>query len=238
MVLVIEDDPAMGGMLSQLLHAAGHSVTVAQSGTDALELLSAANFELILLDLMLPDSDGLMLISRLRALTGSPIVVCSARSSQVDRVIALKIGADDFISKPFDLDELEARIIAVLRRSQGKQLAAADRAPAELRVGELVVAPSRGAATIGSQSLQLTPTEYRLLLHLASHAGEVLSRRELAGALWGYVDRGTDHMIDVHMGRLRRKIREAGGEQMIATVHGAGYRLTLPGPEPSACAST
>jgi two-component system, OmpR family, alkaline phosphatase synthesis response regulator PhoP len=122
------------------------------------------------------------------------------------------------------VDEFEARITAVLRRSRSKE-PVPEHVTAELRVGDLVVVPSRATATIGGHTLQLTPTEYRLLLHLASHPDDVLSRRALAAVLWGYADDGTDHMIDVHIGRLRRKIRDTGGESIIVTVHGAGYML-------------
>jgi DNA-binding response OmpR family regulator len=223
MVLLIEDDLAMVSVLSKVLEHGGYSVEVAASASAALECTASADYELILLDLMLPDSDGLVLLGRLRALTSAPIIVCSGRSSQVDRVVAFKVGADDFLAKPFDLEELDARITAVLRRSNGK---APERATNELQVGELVVAPARGTAAIRNRPLQLTPTEYRLLVHLASHVGDVMSRTMLAGALWGYADCGTNHIIDVHIARLRRKMRELSGESMIVTVHGAGYSLT------------
>jgi len=228
MVLVIEDEPNVATVLTQLMEWLGYAVTVVGSAADALAIVGTTRLRLILLDLVLPDSDGLILLAQLRTLTPAPIVVCSARSYQVDRVLALKLGADDFVAKPFDLDELDARITAVLRRSQSRQ-SDQPSSPNALQVGELVVAPSRGTATIARQPLQLTPTQYRLLTYLASHAGVVLSRRALAQALWGYADSGTDHMIDVHVARIRRKIRESGGEQIIVTVHGAGYVLSADG---------
>lgn len=226
-ILVIEDDPEAGGVLADVLNGAGYSVVLTRSGADALRLASTTHFGLILLDLLLPDSDGLILVIRLRALTDCPILVCSARASQADRVISLKLGADDFIAEPFDLEELEARVAAVLRRSHGRQ-SDSDADSNELRVGELVIAQSRGTARIGGRSLELTPTEYRLLAHLATHQGHVQSRRMLAGAVWAYADSGTDHMIDVHIARLRKKIREAGGEPIIITVHGSGFALESP----------
>jgi DNA-binding response OmpR family regulator len=230
MVLVIEDDLEMVLALADFLQLTGHAVVLARSGSEALECASTRDFELILLDLVLPDKDGLVLLARLRALTPSPIIVCSAQSQLVDRVLAFKVGADDFVAKPFGLEELQARITAVLRRSTGKQAPESN----DLRVGELVVMPTRGTASLGGQSLQLTPTEFRLLAHLARHPDKPLSRRGIAGALWTYADEGTDHIIDVHIARLRRKMREAGaGESMIVTVHGTGYLLTEASAEPA-----
>jgi DNA-binding response OmpR family regulator len=223
MVLVIEADPEMAGVLSELVRGIGHSVMIAHSADAALRLAVTAQLDLILLDLVLPDRDGLVLLTRLRDLTPSPIIAFGARSDQVHRVIALKVGADDFVAKPFDLDELEARITAVLRRSRSRDAADAC-ATGELRVGALIVAPSRGTARISDRSLQLTPTEYRLLVQLASQPEHVLSRRALAEAVWGYVD--------VHIGRLRKKMRAAGGEHMIVTVHGTGFSLSERSGEP------
>src|SRR5690348_5495961 len=173
LVLVIEDDPHVAHVLTKVVEWAGYGVTVADSGAAALEIVSTTPLRLILLDLVLPDTDGLVLLAQMRTLTPAPVLVCSARSYQVDRVIALKLGADDLIAKPFDLDELEARIEAVLRRSKNRQ-AAQQSATSELRVGELIVAPSRGTATVGGRPLQLTRTQYRLLAFLASHPGVVL----------------------------------------------------------------
>jgi DNA-binding response OmpR family regulator len=173
---------------------------------------------------MLPDADGLVLTTTLQRLTDAPIIICSARHGLLDRVLGLRLGADDFVAKPFDFEELEARIETVLRRARHAQRVPPP--PDQLRVGELVIAQARGTVTLGGQPVLLTPTEYRLLLVLASHAGELLSREQLAQLVWGYQDVGTSHLIEVHLGRLRLKLRRAApAASVITTVRGQGYIL-------------
>jgi DNA-binding response OmpR family regulator len=178
-----------------------------------------------LLDLMLPDTDGLVLTTALKQLTNAPIIICSARQEQVDRVLGLKLGADDFVAKPFDLDELEARIEAVLRRASRVREAPAS-PPDQIRVDQLLISQSRGTVTLGGQTVHLTPTEYRLLVALASRPDEVLSRETLGQLVWGYQDLGTGHLIDVHIGRLRLKLRRVSrAAPVIVTVRGKGYTI-------------
>src|SRR5207245_2828824 len=181
--------------------------------------------DLIMLDLMLPDTDGLVLTTALKTLTNAPIIICSARHQQVDRVLGLKLGADDFIAKPFDLDELEARIQAVLRRaSRVRETPTAS--PDQIRVDELLISQSRGTVTLAGQAVHLTPTEYRLLVALANRPDEVLTREALGQLVWGYQDLGTGHLIDVHIGRLRLKLRRASRlAPVIVTVRGKGYTI-------------
>jgi DNA-binding response OmpR family regulator len=145
-------------------------------------------------------------------------------------VLGLKLGADDFVAKPFDLDELEARIEAVLRRaSRVREVPTTP--PDQIRVGELLISQSRGTVTLGGQAVHLTPTEYRLLVALASRPDEVLSRETLGQLVWGYQDLGTGHLIDVHIGRLRLKLRRASRlAPVIVTVRGKGYTIAT---EPS-----
>ena len=174
---------------------------------------------------MLPDTDGLVLTTALKPLTDSRIIICSARQEQVDRVLGLKLGADDFIAKPFDLDELEARIEAVLRRAI--RVREVPTAPADqIRVDDLLISQSRGTVTLAGQVVHLTPTEYRLLVALASRPAEVLSREALGQLVWGYQDLGTGHLIDVHIGRLRLKLRRTSRTApVIVTVRGKGYTI-------------
>ena len=168
-----------------------------------------------------------MLTSALKSLTDAPIIICSARQKQVDRVLGLKLGADDFIAKPFDLDELEARIEAVLRRASRSRETPAAPPPDQIKLGELAIAQTRGTVTVAGQSVHLTPTEYRLLVALASHPDEVLSRESLGHVVWGYDDLGTGHLIDVHMGRLRLKLRRASRTApAIVTIRGRGYTIS------------
>src|SRR5207249_6195325 len=191
---------------SPALENSGYRVTAVDTGSEAKALIEHVHPDLILLDLMLPDTDGLVLTTALKGLTNAPIIICSARTEQVDRVLGLKLGADDFVAKPFDLDELEARIEAVLRRAS-RVRAASNVPPDQIQVGELLISQSRGTVTLAGQAVHLTPTEYRLLVALASRPDEVLSRESLGNLVWGYQDLGTGPRIDVHVGRLRVRLR-------------------------------
>jgi DNA-binding response OmpR family regulator len=175
---------------------------------------------------MLPDTDGLVLTTALKVLTGAPIIICSARQEQVDRVLGFKLGADDFIPKPYDLDELEARIEAVLRRAARTTDTPVAPSTDQIRLGELSIAQARGTVSVGGQAIHLTPTEYRLLVALASRPDEVLSRAALGSTVWGYDELGTGHLIDVHIGRLRLKLRRASrSAPVIITIRGHGYTM-------------
>ena len=224
-ILLVEDDPATARMLQDAFEIAGYHVRCAPTGAEARAAVEEAQPDLILLDLMLPDTDGLLLTSSLKAISDAPIIICSARTEQVDRVLGLKLGADDFVPKPFDLDELQARIEAVLRRS-GRRRAAAPAGPEEIRIGELLIVQARGSVSLAGQPVHLTPTEYRLLAVLASNPEQILSRERLGQTVWGYEDLGTGHLIDVHIGRLRHKLRRASASApLIVTVRGRGYKL-------------
>lgn len=224
-VLLVEDDPDTARSLTKALQSSGYHVTAVDTGSEARSIIEHVRPDLILLDLMLPDTDGLVLTTALKTLTSAPIIICSARQEQVDRVLGLKLGADDFVAKPFDLDELEARMEAVLRRvSRGRAKPAM---PSDvIRISNLQIAQSRGTVSLEGQPVHLTPTEYRLLVALASHPGEVLSRETLGLTVWGYQDLGTGHLIDVHIGRLRLKLRGISRlAPVIVTVRGKGYTI-------------
>jgi len=224
-ILLVEDDQDIARSLTKALESSGYRVIAVDNGTEARSIIEHVRPDLILLDLMLPDTDGLVLTTALKTLTRAPIIICSARQEQVDRVLGLKLGADDFVPKPFDLDELEARIEAVLRRASRVREPASP-PPDQIRVGELVISQSRGTVNLAGQQVHLTPTEYRLLVALASRPDEVLSRENLGQLVWGYQDLGTGHLIDVHIGRLRLKLRRASkAAPIIVTVRGKGYTI-------------
>jgi DNA-binding response OmpR family regulator len=225
-ILLVDDDVETTRALSRALESSGYRVTTVATGAEAKTIVEQLQPDLILLELMLPDTDGLILTGALKGLTTAPIIICSARTEQVDRVLGLKLGADDFIAKPFDLDELEARIEAVLRRAaRGRE--APTTPPDQIRVGEMIIAQARGTVTLGGQPVHLTPTEYRLLVALSTHIDEVLSRETLGQIVWGYQDLGTGHLIDVHIGRLRLKLRRASTKAPgIITVRGRGYIIS------------
>jgi DNA-binding response OmpR family regulator len=226
-ILVVEDDPSAAGMLRDLLESSGYQVAVAASGSQAKSMVEEVRPDLVILDLMLPDMDGLVLCSELRSQAQSdiPIIVCSGTVRRRDAILALRLGADDFVQKPFDIYDLEARIEAVLRRAhQQKQQHASE--PEHYRVGDLVIDRSRRHVTLGGEELQLTPTEYRLLYTLASRPDEVFSRDELAQRVWGYRDASSGRAIDVHIRRLRVKLDSASvPPPPIISVRGFGYKL-------------
>ena len=229
-ILLVEDDPGIALTLTDVLEGNSHRVRVAGTGAEAKTLVDEMHPDLIILDLMLPDADGLVLCSDLKARAPAPIIICSASTQTRDRVLSLKLGADDFIGKPFDIDELEARVEAVLRRTQAQK--AAEPAPAarpqlpQERVGSLVIDRGRRRVTLAGEMLQLTPTEYRLLCALAAHPDEVLSREELAQQVWGYADASVGRAIDAHISRLRVKLN-AGKVPAppIVSVRGFGYKI-------------
>jgi DNA-binding response OmpR family regulator len=225
-ILLIEDDPDTAHAISKALESSGYRVTAVDTGARARSVVAHVRPDLILLDLMLPDTDGLVLTTTLKNMTGAPIIICSARDARVDRVLGLKLGADDFVAKPFDLDELEARIEAVLRRSARAREAPPAPPPDEIRVHDLVISQLRAMVSVAGQVVQLTRTEYYLLVALASRPDEVLSREVLGQLVWGYHDLGTGHLIDVHMARLRLKLRRPSrGAPLIVTVRGRGYTM-------------
>jgi DNA-binding response OmpR family regulator len=225
MILLVDDDPETARSLTNVLESSGYRVTIAQTGGEARSIIEQLRPDLIILDLMLPDTDGLVLTAAFKTLTNAPIIICSARHGQVDRVLGLKLGADDFIAKPFELEELEARIEAVLRRaSRVSEVPAVP--PDQIRVDDLVISQSRGTVLLAGHPVHLTPTEYRLLVALASRPDEVLSRETLGQLVWGYEDIGTGHLIDVHIGRLRLKLRRPSSSgPVIVTVRARGYTI-------------
>jgi two-component system response regulator MprA len=248
-ILVVEDDPALAQTLRDILEAEGYAVHHAAGGAGARAALEGAPPDLILLDLMLPDVDGLVLCADLKSRSGAPIIVCSATARKRDSVLSLKLGADDFVAKPFDVDELLSRIEATLRRSRAAAAAsdAASRAPTLISsapsaagrampvtgsttVDGLTLEHARRRVTFHAQEVALTPTEYRLLAAFMSRPGEVLSRRDLAQLVWGYEDASVGRSIDVHVHRMRTKLHEAQERQGVAgpnviSVRGFGYKL-------------
>jgi DNA-binding response OmpR family regulator len=227
--MLVEDDASVAQTIAEALALDGYQVRRAATAAEARVLLDEAVPDLIILDLMLPDTDGLVLCSTLKARADVPIIICSASSERRDRILGLKLGADDFIAKPFDLDELQARVEAVLRRSTHSRPAAGPAASTEVdqyQIGDLTVDRHRRRVTLGGQELQLTPTEYRLLGALVTHADEVLSREELAQAVWGYQDASIGRAIDAHVRRLRVKLNAGPAPAPpIVSVRGFGYKI-------------
>lgn len=225
-ILVVEDDPAVAHALIDAFELVDYRVWHAANGAEARGELERAQPDLIVLDLMLPDIDGLVLCSLLKSIANVPIVICSASARKSDPVLALKLGADDFVHKPFEVDDLLARVEAVLRRQPPRSGIALPRTT-ELRVGELVIEPARRRALLGAEPLTLTPTEFRLLTVLAAHAENIISRDQLAQEVWGYADASNGRTIDVHVRRLRMKLSHGPvPAPAVISVRGMGYKLT------------
>ncbi len=226
-ILLVEDDPALTMLLIDRLGAEGYSVHKAASAAQAVELTAQISPDLILLDLSLPDQHGLVLCAELKEKHEAPIIICSGTKHEHEAILALKLGADDFVAKPFSVDELAARIEVVLRRTRPPTGPELDGLEDIERVGELVIDRAGYVITVCDEPLKLTPTEYRLLCTLAHRPDQVLSRQELTEALWGYYDVGVSRSLDVHIRRLRAKLKACAGDAPdIVTVRGFGFKIT------------
>jgi two-component system response regulator MtrA len=224
-ILVVEDDPAVARSLKAGLERDGYAVTWKATGSEAIAHARDQRPDLILLDIRLPDLSGFDVCRELRRLSlRQPIVMLTVRGDETDKVLGLEVGADDYVTKPYNLRELLARIRAQLRRAYG-ELAAAD---ADLLfAGDLVIDRGRAQVCRGQQLLNLTPTEFRLLVYLAQNPGQALSRPQILDAVWGY-EAGVDseRIVNVHIRRLREKVElDPSRPTLILTVPGIGYRL-------------
>ncbi|MCW2497390.1 response regulator transcription factor [Jatrophihabitans sp.] len=230
--VVIEDDPDVRALLTQLLQQAGFEVTEADSGAAGVRAVRESDPDLVTLDLNLPDLDGIEVCRRIREISEAYIVMLTGRPDEVDRLVGLETGADDYLTKPFSPRELRARVAAMMRRPRTRLAAAPVPAPVEpeetgiLRHGELEVDIEGRIALLEGRELDLTRTEFDLLATLLSGPKRVWQRESLLRAVWGN-DWGSDgHLVEVHMGNLRRKLGDdPRNARYIRTVRGVGYRL-------------
>jgi DNA-binding response OmpR family regulator len=221
-ILLIEDDVAIRTALSRGLRELGHAVSSSPTALDGLRLAVEDRPDLIVLDLGLPDLDGVDLLRMLRAVSRVPVIVATARDGDAEMVPVLDAGADDYVVKPYSSAQLDARIRAVLRRT-------GDLAPGPLEVGELRVDPRARVATLGGETLDLTPREFDVLHYLAARPGEVITKRELLTEVWQLPYGGADKTVDVHLSWLRRKLGETASEpRYLHTVRGVGVKLVEP----------
>ena len=226
-VLIVEDNPEIARLLQVHLPDIDCTGHVAVSGDQALEMAGRRDFDLVVLDLMLPGVDGLEVCRRLRAGPGYvPILMLTAKSSELDRVLGLEMGADDYLTKPFSLPELLARIKALFRRVEA--LTAADGEPpgGTLRAGDLVIHLDRREVLRDGEPVALTAREFDLLVHFARHPGRVYTRAQLLDSVWGYGHEGYEHTVNSHINRLRAKIeRDPARPEHVLTVWGVGYKF-------------
>jgi DNA-binding response OmpR family regulator len=229
-ILVIEDQRDIAELVRMHIRDLGHQVELAHDGDEGLRLARAGGFALIVLDVMLPGRDGLDLVRQLRMDRDPvPVLMLTARSGEIDRVLGLELGADDYLTKPFSIPELQARIKAMLRRSE---LILRPNPPEKERItvgGSLVIDTASREVRIDGIAASLTSKEFDLLLHFARNPGRVFSRMQLLDAVWGTTFEGYEHNVNTHINRLRAKIeRDPADPRYVLTVRGAGYRFSHP----------
>ncbi|PIO83900.1 DNA-binding response regulator [Loigolactobacillus backii] len=224
-VLVVDDEPAIVTLLAYNLKKADYAVTTATDGVTALKLASEQQYDFILLDLMLPELDGMEVTKRLRQeKIQTPIIILTAKDDELDKIIGLELGADDYLTKPFSPREVLARMKAINRRIN--QQAEAQQV---IKIGELVIDPDNYTVSRGGVSLNLTPREYQLLIYFAKRQHRVLSREHLLNGVWGYDYAGQTRMVDIQISHLRDKIEiDPKIPKYLVTVRGFGYKLEEP----------
>jgi DNA-binding response OmpR family regulator len=219
-ILVVEDEPSIASFVSMYLEKAGFAVRTAETGAGAIEQADAEAPSLVILDLMLPDLDGIDVCRRIRQRSDVPILMLTARDDDIDKIIGLEVGADDYLTKPFNPRELVARVKSILRRSTPDRREVAS---ATLTHGDLHIDAGRREVKVGDEEIKLAPKEFDLLWELLDHRGLVLTRDQLLERVWGYTFAGDTRTVDVHVRQLRRKLGEASP---IVTVWGVGYKVT------------
>ena len=219
-VLVVEDESSIASFVAAYLKNAGYAVRTTASGNEALRLVESEQPALVVLDLMLPDIDGVEVCKRIRQTRDLPVLMLTARDEDVDKIIGLEVGADDYMTKPFNPRELVARVRAILRRAAPES---SKRESATLRHGDLTIDAGRREVRVGEQEIQLAPKEFDLLWELLDHRGLVLTRDQLLERVWGYTFAGDTRTVDVHVRQLRRKLGDASP---IVTVWGVGYKVS------------
>jgi two-component system response regulator BaeR len=218
-ILIVEDEPKLASVIAEYLHAAGYATRTLADGLAVVEEVRSARPDLVLLDLMLPGKDGLAICRELRAFTAMPIIMVTARVDEIDRLLGLELGADDYICKPFSPREVVARVKAVLRRTT---------APAGTGAPRLAIDAERFAARFDGSALDLTPVEFRLLATLAAQPGRIFSRDQLIDRLYDDGRVVLDRTVDSHVKNLRRKLADvAPGIEVIRSVYGVGFKLDI-----------
>ena len=220
-ILVVDDEEAIAEAVRARLESEGYQVVVAYDGPQAIELHVEHRPDLVVLDLMLPGMDGLEVCQAIQRNSWTPVLMLTARTEEADKVAGFAVGADDYLTKPFSLRELAARVKAILRRMERME---AERDTGPIERNGLAIDPNRRRVSVDGDEIGLTPLEFEILLALARDPGVVLSRDQLMDKVWGYRDYAGGRVVDSHVARIRRKLGEDGNEpRFIRTVHGVGY---------------
>ena len=227
-ILIIEDDRDIAHLLELHLRDTGYEVSLAYNGNAGLDLALSKPYDLIILDLILPQMDGFQICQRIRAASiCTSILMLSSRCSELDRVLGLEIGADDYLTKPFSIREFLARVKALLRRVELLRSEASQKLQKVIQAGDLTVDVEKRKVTLRGNPVPLTAKEFDLLLHFANNPGRVYTRMELLNQVWGYRYEGYEHTVDSHINRLRAKIEEDPAKpDYILTVWGIGYKFS------------
>lgn len=227
-LLLVEDDPDINQLICLNLEALGYEVVSVQDGEVGFREASTGRFDLIILDLMLPKLDGLTICKQLRQIPlFTPIVMLTAKNTEAERVLGLEVGADDYLTKPFSILELQARVKAMLRRIQF-QSTQQEEATNQLNFNGLIINIENRMVSVDQKTINLTAKEFDLLLYLAASPGKVFSRSDLLDAVWGYKHSGYEHTVNSHINRLRSKIEEdPAAPRYVSTVWGVGYKFNV-----------
>jgi len=231
-VLIVEDESDIAELISVNLKELGLSVQHRNSGEEGLECALRENYSLVILDVMLPGISGLDVCRQLREQKPEQaIMMLTSRISEIDRVVGLELGADDYMTKPFSIRELQARVRTQVRRAQRfSNLQKKESREQQINIGTLMIDNVSHRTFIGQQEVELTSTEYDLLLHLASHPEQVFSRAQLLSSVWGYHHSGYEHTVNSHINRLRSKLeKDATQPEIVQTVWGVGYKFSRQG---------
>ena len=225
-ILVADDDPQILRLVARNLQLEGYEVTTATDGQEALDQLEAHTFDLAILDVMMPKLDGFTVCARVREFSSMPIIMVTARGQDQDKIRGLDLGADDYLTKPFSVEELLARVRSVLRRSQFASNQEGQHVRPVITIGELLVDFAQHRVTMKDQELDLTPIEYRLLAYLAQNAGRVVTQDLLLEHVWGEEYVGESHLLQVNVNRLRRKLEDDPARpRYLLTKMGVGYMI-------------
>ena len=229
-ILLVEDDRDISHLVKLHLEDEGYKVDVVGDGNRGLSMAQEKPYDLVVLDIMLPGVDGLEICRRLRRETDYlPILMLTAKSSEVDRIVGLELGADDYLTKPFSVRELVARVKAIFRRMGAVTLRENEQTSPKIGIGDLVIETDKRKVILDGKQITLTAKEYDLLYHFASHPGRVYTRTQLLDQVWGYGYEGYEHTVNSHINRLRGKIEtDPASPRYVLTVWGVGYRFAEP----------
>lgn len=226
-ILVVEDEPTLSRLLSYNLTQEGYDTKVIDNGSEALQECIDQPYDLIILDLMLPGLSGFEVLERLRARgIKTPVIILTARNGEDEIVQGLKLGADDYVTKPFGVAELLARVSAVLRRSGG-DIDETDKDEKVIRIGDISIYPDRYEVVINGELIPMRPKEFEVLVYLVEHPGTVITRDELMNRVWGFDYIGGQRTVDVHVSSLRKKLEPGQESVKIDSIRGVGYKLVV-----------